>query len=235
MNLSTLLKVLEYIDENPTNVVDFGLHGEALLHPQAVEFISVAKHYKKTRSLYIHTNGTMLTEEMCRKLMDIGINVEVSIHTEKSLLGYKRMVDANTQGTYRVQGSCLSACAPKLKKWMENVGITEHHLNSPSGKLLVLTGMHNWALDAPRENNYKDKCHFIQGGRCVVKWDGKIYACCFDFSGTNHIGHIDNFPALVHKPETYKLCDSCSPAWVNWNKALETWSVSDYYANFGDS
>ena len=218
--------------ENFTKAVDytqrpaFGLSlcGEPLLHPQICELIKIAK--QSNREVSFATNGILLTEDMCHKLIEAKISsIEVSIHTEKSLQGYKTLWDINelTGAKLVIIGNILSCYDPEFKTWMKNIQIEEKHLSG-----LRLAPMHNWALDPHNpQNSNRAQCVFINTNVCVMKWDGKIHACCFDFNGTNYIGEIDDFPNLQHNPANYKLCDTCSPAWLNGTQSW-WWYITSF-------
>jgi hypothetical protein len=96
-----------------------------------------------------------------------------------------------------------------MKEW-----VLKHRVDVKYLMGVNISPTHNWALDTSKPNDYMKKCFFINNNLCLMKWDGNIISCCFDFDGINTIGHVDNFENLKHRTD-YKLCESCSSAWVN--------------------
>lgn len=216
ISLETFKKALSYSEES----VHLSLFGEPFLHPNLIELIRLAK---ETKIVSFHTNGTLLTTELCKDLVDTNIDIiEISVHNEKSLIGFKRLIDEIEKQEKKTVVSCSvmttnecifpepSGNVLKLKGWIKNIGIEERHY-----PLIRLQTLHNWALDDPdSERKLMKNCIFINNDICVVKWNGDVLACCFDFNSDNYIGHIDDFPNLKHRKD-YKLCERCSPSWVN--------------------
>ena len=214
ITLENFNKGLEYLRRFPYDA-GMHLHGEPFLHPKACELIALSKKTTNIR-VCINTNGTVLTESLCKDIVDTGIdNVEISVHTEKSLLGFKNLFDANEAAEkIEVIANILPCYYDFAKGWIKNIGITKKYL-----RCMRFVTQHNWAIDVPSLENKKirqENCQFINNNVCVMKWDGKIYSCCFDFDGDNYMGTIDDLLAgtLKHTPDTYKLCVSCSASWA---------------------
>jgi len=51
-------------------------------------------------------------------------------------------------------------------------------------------------------------CVFLDTNHCVLLWDGRISACCYDFDGNYILGTIDEVDKLHHREE-YDLCKNC--------------------------
>ena len=211
LTIENFLKALKHCKPN----VELSAHGEALLHPNVFAFVEIAKKFGK--DTFFHTNGLLLTDEACEKLVQAKINaIQVSLHTEKSLENFKRLYDINEKAGTPVKmfGEFLTCEYLHIRKWVASCKLEDKHLAH-----ITIGPTHNWALNAPAENDYMQKCRYILGNECVMKWDGTIVSCCFDFEAINTLGHIDNFVNLSHKAD-YKLCKTCSPAWVNQNNAV---------------
>jgi hypothetical protein len=177
------------------------VHGEPLLHPDVCEYVKIAQGYGV--NLDLHTNGLLLTESLTKQLIENGLKgLEVSIHTEEGYNNYKMAYDINeVMGKpLEMVGNVLGIIEDKVLDWASK---DKHYP-------LMIHPKHNWALDEPHPATL---CIFIKNELCVMKWDGTIVACCFDFDGDTAIGHIKDFAKLVHKPE-YKLCSTCSPSWT---------------------
>lgn len=203
ISMSCFQQALQYTG----NTVKLHLHGEPLLHPQICDFVRLVRQQNK--KAIVSTNGILLTEAMSHKLIENDTNqIEVSIHTQKSLQGFKNLFDANEKAGFpsNVSGHLLDCNISKLRNWVNRTKIERKYLHR-----LFLFSTHNWTLNAPALDLYK-RCSYINGGLCDVKWDGRVVACCFDFEGKNSLGHLDDFTNLQHK--RYELCKCCSPTWV---------------------
>lgn len=69
--------------------LELSAYGEPTLHPQFDEFISLAKKACPNAHLVVNTNGTMLTEERCRKIIDSGLDQLVFSLDAGSAQSYK--------------------------------------------------------------------------------------------------------------------------------------------------
>jgi MoaA/NifB/PqqE/SkfB family radical SAM enzyme len=223
---------LKGLDYTVSDNIGMHLHGEPFLHPKACELITIAKE-KTERRINVNTNGTLLREPLCKDIIETKVDcVEVSVHTEKSLVGFKNLFEANkvANGSTKVTANVLTCYIDSLESWVRNVGI-----NVECWEFMRIVPTHNWGMDKPSPENEiraKNACQFIKFDTCVMKWDGKIYSCCFDFDGDNYMGTIDDLLAgtLEHKPDTYKLCASCSASWVTDSPGMnEGWLVPKHW------
>jgi len=211
LKLEHFLKAMEVVEKDSiNNCIGLSVCGEPLLHPQACEYTKIARKY--VRKVEMHTNGTLLTADLFKKLIDSGLTkLEVSIHTEKSYGGFKRAYDIN-EGMGKpmeVLGQVLSCNEHKVLGWASK---DKHYP-------LLVHATHNWNWDKPHKSI---SCRFINERMACMKWDGKIVACCFDFNGDAVIGHIDNFAKIEHETE-YRLCRTCSPSWATYQNDSWRW------------
>jgi organic radical activating enzyme len=203
MSMARFKQALQYTG----STVKLHLHGEPLLHPQICDFVCLVRQQNKR--VVVSTNGILLTEAMSQKLIESGTSqIEVSIHTQKSLQGFKNLFDANEKAGRHsnIFGHLVDCNILKLRKWVNRTKIERKYLHR-----VFLFATHNWALNAPTLDLY-ERCSYVNNGLCDVKWDGRIVACCFDFEGKNYLGELDDFSNLQHKK--YELCKCCSPTWV---------------------
>lgn len=190
--------------------------GETLLHPDYDQLFGIAK--RKGIFLRMHSNGLLMEKEDVEKLINNNVKrLEISIHTEKSLAGFKLAYEliAKQHPEIVLRANIMSCYTGQLQGWINNVGLPEEALHR-----ITIINMHNWARNEREftsEENliWQNKCAFLLSGAAVIRWDGNVYTCCVDSEGVNYVGHVDNFPTLKLKPETYKLCAKCSPAWFN--------------------
>lgn len=212
ISLCTFEKAVTYASNGSLLVISG--FGESLLHPQIEDIFSIAKAHNV--KIDMPTNGILMKRDVLKHLLNNNLTqLEISIHTEKSLGAYKMAYEMIADGypNVRLIGNVMKCYETKLEKWASNQGVTAEQMS-----LLRIINMHNWAMNdraySEDENKkWQSKCEFLKHNICVIRWDGKVNTCCVDDSGTNYVGHIDDFENLAHKPEQYKLCHKCSPAW----------------------
>jgi MoaA/NifB/PqqE/SkfB family radical SAM enzyme len=188
--------------------------GESLIHPQLTELFAIAKQHGTYISL--PTNGILLTEEKLAHLIENNlVQLEISIHTEKSLAAFQMAYTYinNYKAPVKLVGNMMSCYNPNIKQWAVSQNVPVEIL-----KHVVVVDIHNWARNerpfTQKENNkWQARCRFLKYDVCVVRWDGKVLTCCADSEGVNYIGMIDAFATLKHDKTKYKLCYKCSPAW----------------------
>jgi hypothetical protein len=210
----TFEKCLQFINPNTLPIITG--FGESLLHPDYDTILGLAKKYNV--HMAIHTNGLLLSEEDVALLLDNNIiNLEISIHTKKSLAAFKMAYEYIIQRNpkFHLKANIMSCYTDKLQGWINDTGITQDAL-----RRITVINMHNWAMNdreyTPAENlKWQNKCGFLRNNMAVIRWDGRVYTCCVDSEGVNYIGHVDDFPKLTIQKDSYKLCAKCSPAWFN--------------------
>ena len=98
--------VFELFPEAKIYRLDFVSGGEPLLNFEAVktavEYIEfIRKQYKKNIQIWLCTNGSLLTKDICRFLDENGVSIGVSIDGEKDCHNSNR-IDENGNGTYEL-------------------------------------------------------------------------------------------------------------------------------------
>jgi hypothetical protein len=228
LTLKNFLTALKHAEPYPAIGYDtltrLGCHGEVTMHPDYLEYIKIGIQYRV--AMYMHTNGVLInSDKICEDIAASGmIGAQFSIHSKMSLLNFMRMVDIN-DGRINIRAEANTNNISDLKKWFAECQPQKQHLD----KMRICTA-HNWAMDQPKGQEaaleYQAKCHYIRGDFCLMKWDGTLVSCCFDFEAVNKIGHVDNIKTLSHRKD-YKLCETCSPAWVNSNNDMY-WSYPQF-------
>jgi hypothetical protein len=193
--------------------------GEPFLHPKLYEYVAATRNHGYMP--YISTNGLLLTEDSLGKLIEAGVRLlQISIHTKKSMEALQLAVKmCGIQVT--VQANILTHFIESghIEKWCSECEVTTEERAH-----FRVIGTHNWAGNGaegrivyPEEDIQRRKacCAYMCRNMCYVKWDGLVVSCCFDSEGDNVIGHIDDFPSLEHKPDSYPLCQFCGPNWTN--------------------
>jgi len=136
--------------------------GEALLHPEFIEFVLLARKRLPGIPLVFSTNGLLLTDEVCRALAPARPRIFISLHRqEKAALAIRA---AKAHGLFE-QANPAPALAPF--NW--------------AGQLP------HWFNAAPPLT-----CEYLASGWGVVLVDGRITTCCLDASGRGVVGHVDD-------------------------------------------
>ncbi len=187
---------------------EMALHhrGESLLHPQAIKFIThAAQHIPITK---LHTNGTLLTEEIIDGLLASGLNrISFSFDGfEKE--GYEKIrigadfnkVVSNIKNLLQKRRK-LQQKEPAVA--IEVIQLEESQLQSDNKKSfirefrslglddLIIKQPHNWAGHLPttiKKRKYAP-CTFLWNAMLVL-WNGDVVPCAQDFFALNIVGNI---------------------------------------------
>jgi len=214
-------KCLDHVDSDQTKDYNHPIisgFGESLLHPEYDKLFEMAKN--RNIFLRVHTNGLVLNEEKMRVMLENNLStIEISIHTKKSLLAYKMAFDMiqKINPNVIIYANVLTYNNNDFDVWEKEIKLSDDAM-----KCVKFINTHNWALnDVPytRESSeyWQKKCLFLKHNLVVIRWDGRMYTCCVDSEGDNYVGEVSDFDKLEIKPELYKLCSRCSPAWFNSN------------------
>lgn len=145
--------------------------GEALLHPQFVDLLRMAREALPDSLITFSTNGLLLTREMCEQIAPYQPRVFVSLHRPEKA---KHAVDAARE--FGLLESTNVAFALDAFDWAG-------------------------ALDWEVSTKYPPPCAFLSIGWCVVLADGRITTCCLDASGGGVVGSVwDEIGSLGLKP-----------------------------------
>ncbi|MHB0999890.1 MAG: radical SAM protein [Armatimonadota bacterium] len=212
MDIGLFMKIA---DEAQGKIQQFNLfhRGESLLHPQIGEMV----RYSKGRGIRtrIHTNGTMLTPDLARELIESGLDV-ISI----SFDGYDRaMYEANRPGAGydRVFNNIINLL--KIKKELQSqkpfaaielMEIADYSkdemmkkrkefLSSFDGLPLdkfIIRKPHNWGgliemEQSKRDNPKRIPCPLLWHA-LIVLWDGTVLPCPQDFFGILKLGNVND-------------------------------------------
>ncbi len=199
------------IDEAKDFVFDINLahRGESLLHPQLYKMICYAKENHLFTKL--HTNGSLLTEEMSRKIIHSGLdrlsfsfdgfqketyekirkggdfnntikNIKRFLEIKKSLRSKKPETVIEVINFDNFSLSRLEKEKEKFKNRFKGLP-----LNS-----FVSKELHNWAgeIENKGSTNKYSKCPFPWNAM-VIFWDGKVLPCTQDFFGYYPVGSVN--------------------------------------------
>lgn len=191
------------VDEATGRVFDINLahRGESLLHPRIIQAIA----YAKTKGMYtrLHTNGSLLTEELSREIIHAGLD-RLSFSFDGS--------EKKTYEKIRVGGDFDTTMANiarflEIKKETRSkkpvTAIEVIHFDDPAAQdsqkakdsfkkrfenlpldSFVMKELHNWAgqIDKGKPGKNYTLCPFPWNA-LVIFWDGSVLPCTQDFFG----------------------------------------------------
>ena len=184
------------IDENPE--IHFVLAfqwGEPLLHPDFFELVRYAKD--RGVSTMITSNGTFLTPENRRKLLECGLtritfSVDGDSETHRAIRSYD--LDTLRRDVKAFVAERDAAGSPlKIDVSMVVDAATEHAL--PTFKA-EWHGVVDRVQAIPRLVAEKRTmpCRELWRGSLVVLWDGRVTVCCVDSEGQLEVGDANAVP-----------------------------------------
>ena len=223
MSDETYYKVLDEISEHKVALKFVG-QGESLLHPKAIEYIVEAKR----RGIITHltTNGSLLTEDMMRKLVDTqaldsikfsfqGIDAEgYEILRQKDgfndlMKKIKLLFDIRgekekpyiTIGTSitNEKKEAIESFIEKAQTVCDKVEVGMTNLET-SELSLVKSEKNKEKLSELRSQQMVDKKRYVCCPQVydtiTVRWNGDITACCGDIHGLLNLGNIHSCSIL---------------------------------------
>lgn len=194
------------IDESKRYVdrVNLYIAGEPLLHPKIIEMISYAKKF--SLKVRIHTNATLMDEELCdgliRSELDIlsmSFDAISSSYYENTRVG-ARFNKTLENITYLLE---LKRSQNKKKPYtiieiIQNAQI-ESKIDSfikkynylPVNKFNVVN-CHSWTGSVFPKQRIKEKipaCSYLWNSLSIL-WDGSVVPCCLDYDAKYKLGSI---------------------------------------------
>lgn len=195
------------IDQFEGEICDINIfhRGEPLLHPKIVDMVKYAKG--KGLNTRIHTNATMLTEQLSNALLINGLDyISLSFDGFDKESYERNRVNANFENTLNNILNFL-----KIKKDLKaqktfvvlqiiDTGTTidariktnflRKFNNLPLNKLSI-RNPHNWAggvsISKKRKSTRPIVCTFPWYGLTIF-YDGKVVPCCQDYTGKIYLG-----------------------------------------------
>lgn len=197
------------IDEARDFAFDINLahRGESLLHPDIVEAARAAR----AAGLFtrLHTNGSLLTEELGRGLIEAGLDhisfsfdgltretyerIRKGGDFEKTLANIVRFLEIK-----RETGAARPAAAIEVINFEDVAGFEldkarstfQKHFQDLPLDSFVVKELHNWAgdIEAARETNTYTACPFPWNA-LVISWNGDVTPCTQDFFNRMVLGN----------------------------------------------
>jgi radical SAM protein with 4Fe4S-binding SPASM domain len=206
MDMDLYKKIL---DEASPFIFDINLahRGESLLHPHLIEAIAYAK--KKGLYTRLHTNGSLLSEELSRQIVQAGLDRLSFSFDGCEKKTYEKIrrggdFDNTVANIVRFLEIKKEARSKKPATAIEVISFDDPDLqDSPQAKesfkkrfenlpldSFVLKELHNWAgqIDKGRRGKKYTICPFPWNA-LIIYWDGSVLPCTQDFFGEFIVGN----------------------------------------------
>ncbi|MCJ7581689.1 MAG: radical SAM protein [Candidatus Aminicenantes bacterium] len=201
------------IDEASGFAFDINLahRGESLLHPQIVEAIL----YAKSKGLFtrLHTNGSLLTEELAHKILESGLDrlsfsfdgfdkdtyesTRIGGNFEKTLQNIIRFLEIKKEKKSKKPNTSIEVINFDAGNRLQTKKEFEAQFKELPLDSFVIKDLHNWAGETNKAQTSKhySACTFPWNA-LVVFWDGTVLPCTQDFFGHYTLGHVKETPLL---------------------------------------
>lgn len=193
MSMDTVKHVISKIE--PGSSVVLNNLGESLLHPQ---FFEIAEMFVDAGiGTMVTVNGCCLDKELVANLLESKIsNVRISIDfITKDIETIVEPLLDDHRFIMNIKGVDRDSIVKFREKYGDKGCITY---------LVDFAGQMNFKSDFSASRD----CTFLNDDKCVILWNGKVCACCYDYEGTNILGTIDELDNMNHRD--YDLCKNCN-------------------------
>lgn len=197
------------VDEASPFIFDINLahRGESLLHPQIIEAIS----YGKKKGLYtrLHTNGSLLSEELSREIVRVGLDrlsfsfdgcekktyekIRAGGDFEKTVANIVRFLEIKKEAGSKKPVTAIEVISfddPDIQDSQEAKNTFKKRFENLPLDSFVVKELHNWAgqIDKERRGKKYTICPFPWNA-LVIYWDGSVLPCTQDFFGGYIVGN----------------------------------------------
>jgi len=182
--------------------------GEALLHPRIIEAIELAE----SMGFYtrIHTNGSLLTEDLSRKIISAGLdrlsfsfdgcdkdtyekirrggNFEKTVNNIVRFLEIKKEMDSKKPET---AVEVIYFEDESQEKFLQNIDTFKGRFHDLPLDHIVTKELHNWAGELKKDKLDKPVsiCPFPWNA-LIITWNGNVIPCTQDFFGYYVAGNV---------------------------------------------
>lgn len=193
MSEEILKKVIDECAKHRT-AIRFIRWGEPFLHPQIIEFCKYVK--SKGLPLHITTNGLLLNKELCKGIIDSGVDSIIFSMQGLTKEEYEKERNNNQYDTLRTNIKLLSLMRMG-KPYMMITCTTTDSTDPTEFKNYWLqyvdeveVGRTNYARLNPMVKYNYIVCKEVNR-KLSVDWDGKVTACCGDYDNLLTIGDVN--------------------------------------------
>jgi radical SAM protein with 4Fe4S-binding SPASM domain len=208
MDMSLYKKI---VDQAAPFVFDINLahRGESLLHPQLIEAIA----YAKNKGLYtrLHTNGSLLTEDISRKIIQAGLDrlsfsfdgyekqryekIRIGGDFDKTVSNIVRFLEIKKEAQSKKPITAIEVISfdePDKQDSQQAKNTFQKQFEYLSLDSFVMKELHNWAgqIDKGHRGHKYTICPFPWNA-LVIYWDGSVLPCTQDFFGGYIAGNVN--------------------------------------------
>ncbi len=177
--------------------------GESFLHPQIMEFLRIAKK-KFGLKVGLNSNGSVLTPEMCREIVkmgidDFGFSIDAYSESEfKAITGTDKLavVESAVQDMVRIRKE-LGSQFPFIRVLFVEQDANQHEMDTFVRKWIDLVDevviqtmrlQSGRKLRKPRIEKRRACRHLFD--TVFIQWDGDMTVCCEDWNSEAVVGNI---------------------------------------------
>lgn len=254
MDFGLFSKILEQI-KDVAEVIQLYWLGEPLLHPQIIMMIEACKA-KTHAKVMISTNGSLLSEEFAKKLVDARLdklivsmdaaasneiyqsircngNIELLNNNVSNLLKYASTLDITLQFILTFENQCEKEAF--IKKW-ENKGvkISIQCLYTWANQMSELKKMSDYL--SPMIAKSRVPCADLWY-KMAIHWDGHVSRCCFDWSFDSCVGDVkkDSVFDVWNSAQMRNLRKQhCKADYAGICKNCDAWATEEEYDTLFD-
>jgi radical SAM protein with 4Fe4S-binding SPASM domain len=197
------------VDEAADWVFEINLahRGESLLHSQIPEIVALAREKKIFTRL--HTNGSLLTEDLSRRLIEEGLDrLSISFDGfdkatyekirrggdfDKTAANIVRFLQIKRELGSKTPETAIEVIKfPPVEAGTESAESFRKRFEGLPLDSFVMKDLHNWAgeIRTDKPGKHYSVCTFPWNA-LVILWDGAVLPCTQDFFGTYVVGNAN--------------------------------------------
>jgi len=174
------LRVL--VARNTQREINLNGNGESCLDPDLPERIRRTKNIVGNRKVGLCTNGVNMTEELCRAMLNAGIDrIDISPHSP-----YHARMCANIFTRMGVPSGINMGSIIMTHNWAGQL--------DPEDSVPMLFTL---------------KCDPLIEGRAYIDSDGYVTVCCYDYQNIGSYGHVQDYDLDHREIKPFSLCKTC--------------------------
>jgi len=186
MDMRLFTKILDEGEQGNLWGVKLSYRGESLLHPQVAEMVAYAKS-KGVLDVYLNSNGMLLSEDMCLKLMDAGLDrISISVEGTDSVAFERERVGAKFSSILRNIERLIEL---RSKKRYGHPKVRVQTVRLPNLDMDAYVSFWSSRCDEVAAIDYKDVCQRNSDivrpdwacpqlwQRMTIEWNGTIMPC----------------------------------------------------------
>jgi radical SAM protein with 4Fe4S-binding SPASM domain len=202
MDFELFKKIIDECAKNRVSEVNITGYGEPLADKGLVEKIKYIKS-KYNPIVTMTTNGSLLTENLVRKLIDSGLdefcvsfystkkeNQPKGISHERISANLKRFSELRKEMNKKLprlvaRFTCNTANKDEVEAWKKEwIGVVDGIVHQN-----LMNFVYGRSYNCVEKSNMKISCLHPEK-KIQVEWDGNVIACCFDFDEKVVLGNV---------------------------------------------